>query len=324
MVWWTITKPTVGEATKKQAHADKVIDNLVHMYGLIGGVSAGASGGSLVPNGSFESDEDSDGIPDGWSETEYTAGAGSYETTDIGHGRKAYKFVSPGATGGGDLTTTDFFPVTQNRSVVVDFLLKCSAAGVHVLVELLWFTEAEGAASPSSIAVYDSTANPTSWAAFRVGANPPAGARLAKLRLVGAKNDTATAGTVYFDGVLVSEANSRNEYVTMAEISTGTSTTGTATLRLPSLSSNGVVRITLFAESHGASGSASMHFGVGAFLSNSLAGVSGGTYGIVGPFFIHYIGAGGDVTLTCYISTDTGTIYARMANAPVMVEVLVP
>lgn len=329
MTWWTITKPTVGEATKKQAFADKVIDNLVHLYGLIGGVSAGASGGSLIPNGSFEADEDSDGIPDGWTETEYTAGAGSYETTEIDHGKKAYKFVSPGATGGGDLTTTDFFPVSPHIPVAALVLLKCSVAGVHVLFEFLWYTAAEAAASPSSAAVYDSTANPTSWALQRAVGIPPSNARLAKLRIVGAKNDTATAGTVYFGGAFVHNFVSPIVAALSGGIAEGITSSaswtdvGSATINLPVLSANSLVRITIAGKIKAVNpDTAIMRFRIGTQYSNEISET--GTSYIRRTFTLLAFGLSGAQTLYMQLVTTQYGAYAQVPSGCISWEILAP
>jgi hypothetical protein len=200
MAWTDITAPSVGEATKKVAFADAVIGNLVYLKANMGG-----GGGDLIVNGDFELDSDSDGIPDGWDLTEYTAGAFDLDVTTPMQGAASAKFTSPGATGGGNLQSTDFFPVSEEKMLIVDFLMRSSVAGIHNLVEVRWYSTALEANYISTSTIYDSTTNPTSRKRFTYTTTPPATARFAKLKLVGAKNDTATAGIAYFDGVQASE-----------------------------------------------------------------------------------------------------------------------
>ena len=128
MAYVAATKPTVGEATKKTL-VDAIIDNQTYFNSVIG---TNAAGVSLIPNGSFE--DVTAGVPDGWTETEHSAGTGSVDTATPAHGATAYKFVSAGAPGGGYLETTDFFNCSPQKPIVVDFLLKSSVVDIHNLV----------------------------------------------------------------------------------------------------------------------------------------------------------------------------------------------
>ena len=200
MAYVPVSKPSVGDATFKTAFADGIIDNQTYFNSVIG---TNAAGVSLIPNGSFE--DVTAGVPDGWTETEHSAGTGSVDTATPAHGATAYKFVSAGAPGGGYLETTDFFNCAPEKNIVVDFLLKSSVVDIHNLVQLRWYTEAD--AFVSMIPVYDDeVANPTSWTRFTRGITPPPTARKAKLRLTGADNDNVTPGTCTFDGVSVMES----------------------------------------------------------------------------------------------------------------------
>lgn len=201
MAWTDIIAPVVGDATKKVSFADAVIGNLVYLKANMGG--SGSGGGSLITNGNFELDGDSDGIPDGWDLTEYTAGAFALDESTPGEGARGIKFTSPGATGGGDLQSTDFFPVGPGKSLCVDFVHYASVAGIHDLVEIRWYSTALEADYISTSTIYDSISNPTSKTRTIGYSTPPSTARFAKLKLVGAKNDNATAGIAYFDDVSI-------------------------------------------------------------------------------------------------------------------------
>ena len=202
MAWTDITAPVVGDATKKVSFADAVIGNLVYLKANMGG--SGSGGGSLITNGNFELDGDSDGIPDGWDLTEYTAGAFAINSTTPGEGAKGIKFTSPGATGGGDVQSTDFIPICSNKAYGVDFVTWASAAGLHNLVQVRWYSTALESNYISTTTLYDSVANPTSKTRFIEMCIPPSGAMFAKLKLVGALNNIAVVGIANFDDVKMS------------------------------------------------------------------------------------------------------------------------
>lgn len=190
MSFVSMTKPTLGDATKK-SFADQLIDNDDALNSSIGEMTLG------IVNGSFEIGVDPD-APTGWV-FGTTWGTKGFDTATPGHGAKAFKFASAGS-GGGELQSEGFIGCDEGRPVVLSFLHKSSAAGLHNLVELLWYDAAQSYLSTT--AIYDDTAtNPTSWTAFLRTATAPAGARYFKVKITGAKNDDATVGTAYFDGV---------------------------------------------------------------------------------------------------------------------------
>ena len=200
MPFTAMTKPSVGEATKKSSFADLTIDNLVYLNSMIG---ATAAGGSLIANGSFEADVDTDGIPDGWAIEEYTAGAFARDITTPGHGAVAIKFTSPGATGGGEISSA-LFPVSPRVPIIIDFLTKSSVAGIHNQLLVSWYTTSNLADYIETTTLWDKdTSNPSAWKRYQFVACAPATGLWACVTLVGAKNDNATAGVAYFDGVTV-------------------------------------------------------------------------------------------------------------------------
>ena len=66
------TDETTAGKPGKQSLFRKIKDNFDYLYSLIASQSAGAG----VPNGSFEIDSDSDGVPDNWTRSLYSGGAG--------------------------------------------------------------------------------------------------------------------------------------------------------------------------------------------------------------------------------------------------------
>lgn len=201
MPWINILNPIVGEATKKVSFADAVLNNLAYLKANMGGAGGG---GNLISNGDFEQDVNLDGVPDSWDLTEYTAGSFAIDDATPGQGAKAIMFTSPGGTGGGDLQSTDFFPVCPVKTYGVDFATWSSVAGIHNLVQVRWYSTALEADYISTTTLYDSVANPTAKTRFIEICTPPSGARFAKLKLVGALNDTAVAGIARFDDVKMS------------------------------------------------------------------------------------------------------------------------
>ena len=78
MPYTAITKPSVGDPTKKTAFADAVVDNLDYLNSQL----TYTTGGTRILNGSFEQDTDADGVPDGWAKTLFTGGSSTHDTTD--------------------------------------------------------------------------------------------------------------------------------------------------------------------------------------------------------------------------------------------------
>lgn len=202
MAWSNITKPSVGDPTKKQAFADAVIDDLTYLKSAVD--SLGAK--SLIKNGSFEIDADADSIPDNWTRTTYTGGTFAIETAAPIHGAKAIKFTrASGAGNGGGYIESDYFEVTENRPLALRWQHYCSAAGLKDRVEVFWFTAAKAACATASTTIYESTANPTAWTVQAASAGPPSTARFAKVRITGGYTDTDVAGSSYWDDVEIAQ-----------------------------------------------------------------------------------------------------------------------
>lgn len=322
MAWTAITKPTQGDSTKKTSFADAVIDNLSHLFNLVGGGGVGVTSG--VNNGGFENDTDSDGAPDGWTATLYTGGSVALDTATPMQGAASWKFTSPGGAGnGGAYADTDDYTVCSPGSPLrVDALLRCSAADIHVVMQLLWYDKDKAYVSTTDL--YDeATANPTSARRFAFVAIPPATAMFCKLRLTGGKNDDTTSGSATFDGIAITPSNNGVLHAVFAEAtSTSESYTdeGTATLILPVVSSAGHIRLTLVAECKSANGL--QRFKIGSTYSNELAGAAGYTKGV---YEIDLFDAsGGSVTLTQQLMAvdGVGTTYGKKVGTEVYVEVL--
>jgi len=199
MPWTNITKPTVGSAIRKWL-ADKIIDNLNFLFGLFSSAQS-----SNIANGSFEIDGDADGIPDEWDRTLFTGGSFTLDTSagNFIHGAKASKFVHPGGggNGGGYLTSKDFFDWSEQTPLLLEWSHKCSVAGMLDKVDVLFYDSAK--ALISTVNVYSSTANPTSWTMQRGLAHPPATTRYAKIRITGGDSSNTTGGSSWWDNVSI-------------------------------------------------------------------------------------------------------------------------
>lgn len=172
----------------------KIKNSLEYLYGAI---ATDTSEG--LQNGSFEIDT-GDGIPDSWTRTLYPGGTGSM-VTDSAHGAKAFSFVHPGGSGnGGGYLESDYVPASATEKYLLKWHWKTSvASGLHVQALARWFDKDKVPISDET--VFDTTTGSTTARMHIAGCNPPATARFCKLRLVGGKSDTSTAGSVFFDGV---------------------------------------------------------------------------------------------------------------------------
>ena len=157
--------------------------------------------GGLVPNGSFETDADANTVPDGWTlDTEETGSDNELDTTQQTDGSQSFRFTSTG-DGGGQLVTTDFFPVNDSDNLQVSFDILTTVATVLNIVRVEWYDVTQVSISNSD--AYSSTSNPTSWTNQLLSVAPPANARFAKLRLIGIDPSVLLAGITYFDRVNV-------------------------------------------------------------------------------------------------------------------------
>ena len=161
--------------------------------------SLGGDTTSLVPNGSFE-EVTTPPVPDGWTAVDDAGSTNGVDGTQSTDGANSYRFTSAGS-GGGSLTTTDFFPVNDVDQLRVNFDMFSDVATVRNIVRVEWYDVTFTPISDSD--VYDSTANPTSWTEFQLVATPPALARFAKLKLIGIDPSVLLAGNTYFDRVSV-------------------------------------------------------------------------------------------------------------------------
>ena len=161
----------------------------------------GGSASGLVPNGSFEIDTDANNEPDGWTRTDETGSTNFLDTLNSTDGLQSMRFESTGS-GGGNIVTQDFFVVNDIDDLSVQFDLFSSVANVRNIVRVEWFDVSQ--VSISNTDVYDDSAtNPVVFTSQQTTATPPAGARFAKLRIIGCDPSVATVGSTNYDRVNV-------------------------------------------------------------------------------------------------------------------------
>jgi hypothetical protein len=200
----TIVEPQVGDPTTAE-WGQSVAQELAYLYTLA--LSAIGSR-EIILNGSFETDTDSDGEPDGWTIVEFTGGTFLLDESTVAadgksrHGKRAAKLTAAAGTGGGTLTSTDAFECTPGRILEFSWQMKSSAAGVRNKVDILFFDSTLVATTTDNI-FDNSTTNPTDWTLFHSFVVVPATARYCKIKLTGADSSDATNGDVWFDDVKV-------------------------------------------------------------------------------------------------------------------------
>jgi len=199
MAFITITKPSVGNPTKRDLASD-IIDNLNDLNSRIG--SGGSSG---ISNPSFENFTTND--PDGWDVTE-TGGTQTIEdddNTEQAHGAAAIKFTYPAsASGGGYFETSDFYECAANEYLKIAWkMLGTSATGAKHIVRFYWHKHDQSASSTASTDAYSDTFNPTAWTQGYTEARVPSDAKYFKIRIIASDTSATPSGTgsISFDDI---------------------------------------------------------------------------------------------------------------------------
>ncbi|MGI9251126.1 MAG: hypothetical protein ACR2PR_08010 [Pseudohongiellaceae bacterium] len=163
------------------------------------GLGASESG-NLISNGSFEDDTNADGTPDSWDLTSFTNSNNARDTTESTEGGASFRFTGTDANGGGELQTTNFFPVNDADDLRVNFDIRSTVVNVQNICVVEWYDVSQVPISDSTI--YDSTANPLTFTSQQLSVTPPANARFAKIEFTGiAAAGPVTIGSTYIDRV---------------------------------------------------------------------------------------------------------------------------
>jgi len=180
---------------------------------------------NMVKNGSFETDADSDTLPDDWTIGEETGATIALTTTaaNVSHGTQSLEFAATGSGGGTALSAK--FPVDPTgKKVRVFGSLKQSGAATGKYRFILYWYKPDGTASSTVTTVVweKNTGAPTAFTQFSGGAAVPSDATQAAILIEGiGAAGTDLTGTCWFDNIIVRQAGS--EFVQM---SNDTLTTG--------------------------------------------------------------------------------------------------
>ncbi len=214
--WVDLNKKNVGDAIDKD-FLDALVDDLAWLKARMADTE--------LPNGSFENDSDADGQPDSWTVTDYAGGSHALDTTDPYHGRQCLKMTATSAGGYVEALSDSYRLCATGQRIEVTLHLKASAAGVRMRCLLLWYDASQGYLSTSTL--YDSTANPTSWARRSGQAVAPASARYYRVQVIVGESGGTVDADVRVDGV---DARVYRGRVPAARTTVGTETsTGTKT-----------------------------------------------------------------------------------------------
>jgi hypothetical protein len=204
MSWVNMTVPAVGDPTKKTAFAETAIGNLAFLYNLMLSLTGARE---VIINGSFESDVDSDNVPDGWTASPFAGGTVAREESTVladgkaRHGKWSVKFTAAAGTGGGTLELTDPFECTPGRNLEFTWQMK-GTADVRNKVDVIFYDPT--GTLISTVNIYDeATANPTAWTLLNGIAAVPGTAAFCKLKFTGADSSDPTNGSVWIDDVKV-------------------------------------------------------------------------------------------------------------------------
>ena len=138
------------------------------------------------------------------------------------------KFTSTGA-GGGD-ALSPYFEVTPADLLEVVFALYSTVVDVRNVVDIIFYDKDKVSISTTNL-YDDSTANPTSWAQKLPTVTPPATARYAKVQVYGCHSSDPTAGSTWFDSIIVRQSLIKNVLTTAGDIVQSSATNVAA--RLP-------------------------------------------------------------------------------------------
>ncbi len=290
-------------------------------------------GNANIPNGSFEIDSDSDGIPDNWTQNLYPGGSAAIDSTTQASASKSWKFTSPGGSGnGGGYGDSDYIPCNELVLVALCFSHKSSVADIHNQVVLRWYTAAK--AYISETVVYDeATANPTAWTRFILGAVPPSTARFLKVRLVGAKSDDATAGNAWFDDIRIMDSGDKmiDQRLLGENNNNQTSFTdaGSFVVSVPTLSATCQVRLQFVGDLKASLITHVSHqrFRVSSTYSNDVSTPSASYVSFIHELLLP-IGVSGAQTVYQQLYTEDPSsgnyVYGKKSNPIVEIEILLP
>lgn len=134
MAYTAVTKPVAGDPVKASTLSG-VIDNQADAHSRLQLLEGFGD--------SFETDGDSDGIPDGWAVATYASGTYTLDATTAVHGAQSFKATTANPGGYVELSheTSQVCPVAVGEHLGFSWFLKCSTAATdpEVEVSVLWY-----------------------------------------------------------------------------------------------------------------------------------------------------------------------------------------
>lgn len=156
-------------------------------------------GPNYIRNGSFESSTT------GWTLTPFTGGSIATDSSNDLDGATAIAVTSTVlANGGGELISTTFINITGGTLYSYKVAIDAGSANISSKAEVIWYSDAQAQISANNI--YTTTATSTTSAQRGRIIRAPAAARYCKVKLTGGIPATgASTGTIYFDGVMMTD-----------------------------------------------------------------------------------------------------------------------
>lgn len=155
-------------------------------------------GPNMLRNGSFES------ALAGYTSNAYTGGTIATSTSTNMDGNTSLSITSTVlANGGGDVTSNEYMPVTEDMGYSFTGNIIASVANVSAKIEVIWYDKNKSQISIA--AAYSSTNTPTAMRNIGSIVAAPETARFARIKVTGGIPSSGSAvGTVYFDGLFFS------------------------------------------------------------------------------------------------------------------------
>ena len=303
--------PVVGEATKLTSFAIRVMDDLTWLKSAVDAGGSGGGSANMILNGSFEAW--TGGLPSGFVTDSpgqiYSGGSVTEETTDHAHGESALKITASSPSGGAALVT-DFFLVSKIRPLKFSALYKASVSTVWSKAVVYWYTAAQTASTVRTTdTIWFTQSSPTSYTYVSGAAGPPSDARYAKLMIVGGDPAGTSAGSAWFDDVIVTPELplliTAPDAMSGTRGSTGWGTVDSISVPLPILSANSVIRFQIPCAWEGGAVEepvttyGNLRFRMSSYYSTQILGVVRESGQLMDLFTLIVPGVSGTQTLYC-------------------------
>jgi hypothetical protein len=167
-----------------------------------------AEGASLLPNGSFETDQDGDGTPDEWTITTLGTNTIALDGTagNVYSGGRSLKFTTVDGNKAGT-AASGLMPWAAGEVLYLRGATKSSASGLTNAIAVDWLSTPDNVLSSSTL--YASATAPTTYTSIAGSATAPANTKYARIRIEGADGGGGTLGSAWFDDLRVEQMAER-------------------------------------------------------------------------------------------------------------------